>query len=149
MYNIKYISTEETYRVRQPILREGRPIEDCVFEGDNKESTFHLGLFFKSELIGVASFMKNKSTLFSEDNQYQLRGMAILREFQHKGLGKLLLIEGEKILIKKAVNLLWFNAREIAIKFYQNNGYSKKGDAFIIPEIGLHFVMYKILHKLL
>nr|WP_245881507.1 GNAT family N-acetyltransferase [Xanthomarina spongicola] len=142
-YSIKHISAHETYIVRQPVLREGRPIEDCVFEGDNFEDTFHLGLFFKSQLVGVASYMNNKSKLFSEENQYQLRGMAILKEFQHKGLGKLLVIEGEKILLQKKAERLWFNAREIAISFYKNNNYHIHGNAFNIPQVGIHYIMSK------
>ena len=102
-YSIKHISAHETYIVRQPVLREGRPIED----------------------------------------QYQLRGMAILKEFQHKGLGKLLVIEGEKILLQKKAERLWFNAREIAISFYKNNNYHIHGNAFNIPQVGIHYIMSK------
>jgi ribosomal protein S18 acetylase RimI-like enzyme len=146
MYHIKQISAEETYPVRQPVLREGRPFEDCVFDGDTDEETFHLGLYFNSELIGVATFMKNKFPLFSEDHQYQLRGMAVLKEFQHQGFGKLLLVEGESILIQKKVDLLWFNAREIAVEFYKSKGFLISGDAFTIPNIGIHYVMLKKLN---
>lgn len=143
MYHIKQISAEEAYTVRQPVLREGRPIEDCVFEGDKNDNTFHLGLYVKSELIGVATFMNNKSNLFSEENQYQLRGMAVLKEFRHQGFGKLLIDEGEKILVQKKVDLLWFNAREIAVEFYKSKGFLISGDAFTIPNIGIHYVMLK------
>ena len=143
LYSIKQISAQDTISVRQPILREGRPIDDCAFEGDNDENTFHLGLYFKSELIGVASYMNNKSNLFSEENQYQLRGMAILKEFQQKGLGKLLLVEGEKLLINKKAERLWFNAREIALKFYKTMGYKIHGEPFIIPKIGRHYLLSK------
>ena len=143
MYHIEQISAIETYPVRQPVLREGSSIEACLFEGDTNENTYHLGLYFKSKLIGVASFIGNKSLLFSEEFQYQLRGMAILKDFQNKGLGNQLLIEGEKILIQNKVERLWFNAREIAVSFYKKNQYQTHGEAFNIPQIGLHYVMSK------
>ncbi|MCX7550787.1 GNAT family N-acetyltransferase [Xanthomarina sp. F2636L] len=143
MYQIKQISAKETYSVRQPILRVGKPFEACVFEGDTHKSTFHIGVFSKSELIGVASFMKNKSELFSETNQYQLRGMAILKEFQQKGLGKRLMDEGENILSQNKVDLLWFNARDVAVPFYINRGFQTLGAPFNIPNIGKHYVMFK------
>jgi hypothetical protein len=41
------------------------------------------------------------------------------------------------------VELLWFNARETAVPFYEKLGCTKKGASFEIPEIGLHFLMYK------
>ncbi|GGG41357.1 GNAT family N-acetyltransferase [Bizionia arctica] len=146
MYQVTQVSHTETYRVRQPILREGKPIETCVFEGDTDKDTFHLGLFSKKQLIGVASFMKNKSLLFSEEKQYQLRGMAILKEFQHQGLGAQLIEAGECILNQEEVNVLWFNAREIAVKFYKNHGFKIIGDTFNIPNIGIHHVMFKKLN---
>src|SRR5690554_355421 len=143
MYLIKQIYAEETYPIRQVVLRKGGPIETCVFDGDLDENTFHLGILSNTDLIGVASFMKNKFPLFSEDEQYQLRGMAILKEFQHQGLGKRLIEEGENILNKRKVDLLWFNAREIAVEFYKNKGYIIAGNAFTIPNIGIHYVMLK------
>ncbi|MEO8933103.1 MAG: GNAT family N-acetyltransferase [Xanthomarina sp.] len=143
MYQIKQILAEESYPIRQAVLRQGRPINECIFDGDLNENTFHLGLFTNSELIGVASFIKNKSHLFSEENQFQLRGMAVLKAFQNKGLGKLLLDEGENILLQKKADILWFHARETAVSFYKKRGFIIEGDSFIIPNVGKHYFMYK------
>ena len=145
-YLIKKISAIETYPVRHPILRAGRPIGDCAFELDNKDSTFHLGLFYKNELIGVASFMENNNPNFNDKTQYQLRGMAILKTHQKKGLGKLLLEAGENEIAIKC-SRLWFNAREIAITFYKNCGYNIIGEPFNIVGIGKHYIMTKILTR--
>lgn len=141
-FNIKPISAQETYLVRQPVLREGRPISDCAFEGDEESSTLHLGLYFKNKLIGVATFLKNSNPVFSEKEQYQLRGMAVLKEFQKKGLGKLLLLKGEQQLMQKS-DLIWLNGRERAVNFYKSNGYSAVGEPFLIENIGLHCIMVK------
>lgn len=141
-YSVKKITALETYPVRHPILREGRPFADCAFDLDNHDSTMHLGLFFNNDLVGVASFMKNNNPFFEETNQYQLRGMAILKAYQKKGLGKLLLNVGEKE-VSKICSRLWFNAREIALNFYRSNGYQTIGDSFEINGIGTHFVMTK------
>lgn len=142
MYTVKKISALETYPVRHPMLRAGRPLSDCAFDLDNEDSSFHLGLYHKNDLIGVSSFMLNSNSYFDEKLQYQLRGMAILKAYQKKGLGKLLLEAGEKE-VSKTCSRLWFNAREIAIKFYENSGYKKIGKPFIIEGIGTHFVMTK------
>ena len=140
------ITAEDTYAVRRPVLRPERPPEECVFEGDLDPSTLHLGIFVEQKLAGVASFMRNKSRYFDFEEQYQLRGMAVLPEFQKKEFGKKLLLEGENILKKKFPNLLlWFNARETAVNFYKNHGYETKGDLFMIPNVCRHIVMYKVL----
>lgn len=142
-FEIKLINPEEVIAVRQPVLREGKPIEACVFEGDNLPSTFHVGIFINGSLVGVVSFMENKHPFFDEENQYQLRGMAVLEPYQFKGLGYEILKYGEALLIKKGIKMVWCNAREIAVDFYRKNNYSIKGDPFLIPEIGVHYVMQK------
>lgn len=142
-FSIKKISSLETYPVRHPVLRAGRPLEDCRFDHDDLETTFHLGLFLDNVLIGVATFLQTQNNEFEESNQYQLRGMAILESFQGKGLGAILLSYGEKELKSKGIQLLWFNAREKAVPFYSKLGCSKKGNPFDIKGIGMHYLMFK------
>ena len=142
-FKIRLISPEEVITVRHPVLREGKPIEACIFNGDDSPTTFHVGIFINELLAGVVSFMENKHPFFSEENQYQLRGMAVLKEFQFKGLGYEIIKYGEALLIKKGVKMVWCNAREIAVDFYRKNNYTIVGDPFLIPEIGVHYVMQK------
>ena len=142
-FSIKKISTIETYPVRHPVLRAGRPLEDCKFDHDDLETTFHLGLFEKNHLIGVATFLKNNSSSFPESNQYQLRGMAVLDHFQGKGLGAQLLNYAETELKLSQAELLWFNARERAVPFYSKLGYKTTGNPFDIKGIGPHYLMFK------
>ncbi|PKQ43984.1 GNAT family N-acetyltransferase [Confluentibacter flavum] len=144
-YRIGLITAKEAWSIRQPVLREGKPIEACIFDGDDFETTFHIGLFVDNTLIAVATFMKNSNSLFLEKKQFQLRGMAVLKEFQGKGYGNDILKFGESLLIKQGVKMIWCNARKIAVNFYQKNNYTIKGDSFIIPEIGIHYVMGKTL----
>jgi RimJ/RimL family protein N-acetyltransferase/N-acetylglutamate synthase-like GNAT family acetyltransferase len=145
-YHIEKISAIETYSVRHPELRAGRPIVDCAFDLDNEDSTFHLGLYFKEDLIGVASFMKKNHVLFNENTQYQLRGMAVLKSYQKKGLGYLLLEAGE-LEVAKHCSRIWFNAREVAVNFYKRGGYKIVDKPFIIEPIGKHYIMSKQLTR--
>jgi GNAT superfamily N-acetyltransferase len=142
-YRISFINSKDVCIVRQPVLREGKPIESCVFDGDDLEDTYHLGLFIDDKLIAVASFMNNSHVLFLEENQYQLRGMAVLKAYQGKSYGHIILKYGEDFLSAKGITSIWCNAREIAVNFYKKNNYAIKGDPFIIPEIGIHYVMQK------
>ena len=144
-YNIKKISAKETYIVRHPVLRQGKPIESCEFDGDNLETTFHLGIFNKDTLVGISSFLLSKHPLLTEELQYQLRGMAVLNEYQNLGLGKLILNHGENLLKKQNIQIVWCNAREKAVNFYKKNGYKIIGLPFDIKDIGKHFIMYKSL----
>jgi len=144
-FKIKLISPEDVIAVRQPVLREGKPIEACIFDGDDLPTTFHVGLFVDGILTAVVTFMENSHKLFNERNQFQLRGMAVLLKFQGNGLGNEILKFSESILRKRGAKMIWCNAREIAVDFYRKNGYIIKGDPFLIPEIGVHYVMRKTL----
>lgn len=72
--------------------------------------------------------------------------MAILEKFQGNGFGNIILDYGEQFMKNKKANITWCNAREIAVNFYQKNGYKIIGDAFDIKDIGIHYTMYKVLN---
>ena len=118
-------------------------MSSCVFDGDNHETTFHLGIYLEDNIIGVCSFFKNKHKSITHESQYQVRGMAILKSFQGKGLGHKILSYGENLLNDKNIETIWCNAREVASDFYKKNGYQILGEPFLIQKIGVHFVMYK------
>ncbi|UNY97351.1 GNAT family N-acetyltransferase [Zhouia spongiae] len=134
---IKKIRPVETHAVRQPVLRPGRPAETCSFEGDNLGTTFHLGAFFGEKLVGVVTMMR------AGGYSYQLRGMAVLEEFRKKGIGEELVRRAEEHVRNGQGNLVWMNAREVALDFYKRLGYKKYGKKFNIPLIGNHYKMKK------
>ncbi|MCL9808027.1 GNAT family N-acetyltransferase [Flavobacterium luminosum] len=143
MIEIKKITATETYAVRQPVLRPGKPIESCQFEGDDLKTTTHFGLFKEQTLIGVVSVFEVTHKDFEAKKQFQVRGMAILENEQNKGYGNLLITEVEKLAHKNKIEIIWFNAREKAVNFYQKMGYTILGTLFDIPNVGPHYVMWK------
>lgn len=144
-YSIKHISSKEAYTVRHPVLRAAKPLESCIFEGDDFDSTFHLGIYINKNLVGVCSFFKNNHKLLTETAQYQLRGMAVLDAYQGLGLGATILTHGELLLKEQNIQIIWCNAREKAGEFYKKIGYNIIGKPFDIKNIGLHFIMCKVL----
>ncbi|OYQ33147.1 GNAT family N-acetyltransferase [Flavobacterium cyanobacteriorum] len=145
MILIKQIAPEETFAVRHPVLRPGKPLEACVFDGDNLPDTIHFGLYDDDNLGGVASLFKAVNPAFKEERQLQLRGMAVLPAYRNKGFGEKLVQAAEAYAISGGTGLIWFNAREAAVGFYEKMGYKKTGARFVIQDIGPHYVMYKIL----
>jgi GNAT superfamily N-acetyltransferase len=143
MEKITIITSSETFSVRHPVLRAGKPIESCRFEGDDLATTTHLGLFKGNDLIGIISIFEVKSLLFNDEKQFQLRGMAVLEEHQKKGFGEKLVRHAEQYLKSKNASLIWFNARLVAVAFYKKMGYTTIGEAFIINTVGPHYVMFK------
>ncbi len=141
-FEIKEITTEQTIAVRHPVLRAGRPREDCYFPGDDLSTTVHFGVFVKNKLAGIATFLEQNNLNFDGEHM-QLRGMAVLDQFKGKGYGKQLLKAGEQLAYQKQKQYLWCNARIVAKSFYENQGFKTFGDSFEIPLVGTHFVMYK------
>ena len=141
MVVIKKISADETYKIRLEILRNGMdlPVE---FSGDFDKNTFHLGVFEDDVLKGVSSFLMNSNALFDK-TQYQLRGMATLFEVRGKGYGKQMLLLAFDILKEKQIDILWCNARVVALSFYLKLGFVQQGDPFDIPEVGEHYCLFK------
>lgn len=133
---IKIIQPEQTFHLRRIILRKNLPNESHEFQGDFSPNTFHLGFFEEERLLGVVSLFKN-------DSEAQLRGMAVIEEAQKRGIGRVLVLEAEKILKKEKIKRLWMNARETAVPFYQKMGCQIQGERFFIEPIGDHYLMTK------
>lgn len=143
MLVVKKINALETYSVRQEVLRKGKPIETCYFHGDEEPTTTHFGLFKDHNIIGIVSVFKTNTPILTDEIQFQIRGMAVLENFQSKGLGTQLLNAAEKFCWEEKANVIWFNAREKAIYFYKKMGYEIIDGSFEIENIGTHFVMLK------
>ncbi|NOQ91682.1 MAG: GNAT family N-acetyltransferase, partial [Flavobacteriaceae bacterium] len=116
MISVEEIKAEETFPIRKEILRKNMDLSS-QFTGDFDKESFHLGLFYKNELVSIVSFMKTKHHMLNGE-QYQLRGMATIEKFQGKGFGKILVEKSEEILTNKNINYVWCNARVLALNFY-------------------------------
>ena len=143
MFEIRKITAETTFIVRNPVLRPNQPIENCRFEGDDLHTTTHFGYFNEEKLVGILSVFQKTNDCWQSKNQIQLRGMAVLADFQKKGIGEELIKKVIEFAQNNQVELIWFNAREKAVSFYEKLGFHKKGTAFEITGIGTHYLMYQ------
>ena len=143
MTEVREISALDTYFVRNAVLRKGKPIESCLFPGDDLPTTKHFGVY-KDHLLGVISLFEISNPIFADPYQVQVRGMAVLEDYQGQRLGEKL-IESCEHHLKQLENetLIWFNARESAVGFYKKLGYETIGGIFDIEGVGKHFVMFK------
>lgn len=88
MIELKQIQTNDLIPVRHAVLRKGLPVESCHFQEDNLSTTIHFGAFVDKKIVGCATVIKNRNSNFDTENQYQLRGMAVLDDFQKQGVGE-------------------------------------------------------------
>lgn len=138
---IKFINAEEVLPLRSSVLRENKPLAECVFPGDDAADTFHLAYFVKEEIVCVASFYVQPHEKFDVIG-YQLRGMATSEEYQGKGIGNQLLNFAITYLRGHKADYLWCNARKKAYSFYRSLGFEFISPEFEIEGIGSHRQMY-------
>jgi len=145
-HTVEKISAADTLSIRQQVLRPNWTIEQCHFEGDQDETTFHIGAFKDGVLIGIATMMRDSSAELAAiaTDQYRLRGMAVLPEYRDQGVGRSILDECIQEVRLRKCKLFWCNARIKAARFYTAAGFSKTSETtFDIPGAGLHFLMFK------
>ena len=102
-----------------------------------------MGVFLENNIVSCSTFYPEQTDKIPSKNAYRLRGMATDSSYLRKGYGNLIMQEAFQILKSRECDLLWCNARLIAVPFYQSVGFQEVGELFDIPEIGPHYYMYK------
>jgi GNAT superfamily N-acetyltransferase len=132
---------EEIFQVRWDVLRPGRPIERVRFPGEEVAETIHVGAFAGGRNIGCATFMPAP---WDGQAAWQLRGMGVADGWQGRGVGQMILAEGEELVrAASAVRLIWCNAREEATGFYERQGWEIASERFHVEDVGPHYKMIK------
>jgi GNAT superfamily N-acetyltransferase len=99
----------------------------------------HFGAFRGADLVSIVS--AHPEDKFGGTGEWRIRGMATEPSVQGQGAGGAVL---EALLAwgaAEGVPLFWCNARERAISFYQNHGFTVVSELFEIAGVGPHRVM--------
>lgn len=134
----------EILPIRHAVLREGKPLETAIFDGDHDKNTLHFGLFDGDRVISCLTLMATKLEMSGSPtaDAWQLRGMATDAEFQGRGLGGRLMRDAMRDALKEGYsNLFWCNARLVAVPFYIKHGWETTSGEFNITGIGPHYKM--------
>jgi ribosomal protein S18 acetylase RimI-like enzyme len=135
------VLSEEVYPLRLLVLRPGGVMEDCIWPGDDQAD--HWAVKAGSVVGSIASFYR--VGFEDQPRSLQLRGMATHPEHRGKGLGKKLVIHTLEYYRNNGESVIWCNAREVAVKFYEKLGFRIVDSPFEIKGIGTHFrMMYSV-----
>ena len=131
------IEAVETHDLRRRVLRDGRA-EHLVFPEDDRPGAFHLGARREpaGPLLAVASFSPEPVPHRSGRRAVRLRGMVTEPAYRGQGLGRDLLEEAVARLRAAAFDVLWANARDSALGFYEHLGFEVVGDGFLAGPAG-------------
>jgi len=141
--NIRKVDAERIRPLRHSELRKGQDFSTTSYLKDYEINTFHMACIVDDKPVTCATFYPEKSTKIKTENAYRLRGVATDSRFKRKGYASNLMAESFKELKKRDCNMVWCNARLVAVDFYKSVGFKITGELFDIKGIGPHYYMYK------
>ena len=141
--DVKKVTTKDIRPLRNLVLRPNLPIETTYYDLDDDIETFHLASMMDSTIISIGTFYPENDIELQTKNGYRLRGMATHPKFRRKSAATKLMKESFVLLKEKKCDILWCNARLVAVEFYKSLGFKITGKIFDIPSIGPHYKMYK------
>ena len=143
---VEQVPTAEVLVLRMAVLRDGTPSQDPRYAEDDTDGSVHLGIRDSGVLIACSTWLPRPWPLDVDVPATQLRGMAVAKHLQSKGLGRILLQAGIDRAVSMGSTYVWARARDNALYFYERNGFATIGDQFIDEATGLghHLVMIEV-----
>jgi len=144
--SVTEVPTAEVLVLRMSVLRDVTPSQDPRYAEDDTEGSTHLGIRENGVLIACSTWLPRPWPLDADAPATQLRGMAVAKHLQSKGLGRILLQSGIDRAMSMGSTFVWARARDNALYFYERNGFATVGDQFIDEATGLghHLVMIEV-----
>ena len=144
-YSVEEVPTDEVLVLRMAVLRDGTPSQDPRYADDDTEGSVNLGIRESGILVACSTWLPRPWPLDIDASATQLRGMAVAKHLQSKGLGNILLQAGITRAKAHESTYVWARARDRALYFYERNGFETIGNQFIDEASGLghHLVMLK------
>jgi predicted GNAT family N-acyltransferase len=125
------------FNLRYRILRapwgepEGSEVDDI------EDQCFHIMVTNNETVLGVGRLQYNT------ENEAQIRYMAVEKEYEGNGIGRMIVNALEQQAKDKNINTVMLDAREPAVGFYQKLGYSIKKKSYLLFDKIQHFRMTK------
>jgi GNAT superfamily N-acetyltransferase len=131
------IDAAATHALRRRVLRAGDAHAEVRFPRDLDPGAFHLAAQRGDAVVGVASVAFAPTHWRPGRRAAQLRGMAVEPTEQGAGVGRALLDAVVERLQARGVEVLWANARDSALGFYEREGMTVVGEGFVTADTGL------------
>lgn len=146
-FSIRRVSSADVRPLRLAVLRAGMADKTVNFEGDDDSETVHLAAFNPNGImVGTSTWLERECMYAPGTKAVQLRGMATDTTSQGRGIGSALVEAGLAQCRQQSVAIVWANARDGALPFYERHGFVVKGDGFIetITQLPHHVVVHTL-----
>jgi len=139
------IESRQTHALRHIVLRPHQALDQMHYECDDHPQCLHLGAFSDqsddAKPIGILTLYPRNKPGDGREGDWQLRGMAVDKQWQGRGVGSLLVRQSLVEVRNRQGSRIWCNARDTARGFYTRLGFAFHGDQFEIVDIGPHYLM--------
>ena len=136
-WKIERCSTVEILPLRLSVLRDGTPSQNPRYDEDDLDGTVHFAVRKNGDFIATSTWILNPWPHDPSAIAVQLRGMAVAKHLQGRGLGGVVLTRGIRHARELGAQYVWARARDSALYFYERHGFTKVGDEFIDESSGL------------
>jgi GNAT superfamily N-acetyltransferase len=166
-YRIEQVRADDTWELRQKVLRPHETILQLALPDDDRPSTGTFAAIGEDgEIIGSVRVAPDPPPLATDplpfeplatdpppfetdassgddSSTWRLRGMATREDARNQGIGTALLDRAIRHVALHGGGLLWCNARVPALNLYRRAGFVEEGDRWDDPDIGPHVVMWR------
>jgi predicted GNAT family N-acyltransferase len=126
------------YKLRFEVLRKPWGQEEKTTRDEWENQSLHALMLDES-----GNAIATGRLQFNSDTEGQIRSMGVAEKYRGKGLGTLMLKFLEEKAAEKKFKSIVLDARDLAVKFYENNGYKIEGDSYILFDVIPHMRMTK------
>ena len=139
-WTVRELAAEETYPLRWAVSADGRTdLVSVHHELDDSPGAWHLGAVDETGRVVAISSLYTVPCPFRPEARtaVQLEFMAVDPTLQRRGIGTAVMAEVIRRLKATEAVLLWANARDNALPFYERFGFKAvEGSGFSGPETG-------------
>ncbi len=138
--SVRVVEPGVTRQLRRSVLRPtflpGQPLP-----GDDLPDAVHLGAFDGSSLVSACLIFPQACAWQPGRPAWRLRGMATDPAARGTGAGTAVADAAAEVARERGAELLWCEAREPAVSFYQRRGWQLHGERFA-TDYGPHRYMW-------
>ena len=138
---IEQVTAADTHVVRREVLRSHAPSLGVETPADDHPSALHLAARVGSEIIGVVSAAPSEGPVDGGPGSWRLSGMAVRGPWQAHGVGSALIERLVREVMARRGRLVWAQARDTALAFYERHGFQVIGEAFEHSYLPHHVVV--------
>jgi ribosomal protein S18 acetylase RimI-like enzyme len=145
-HDIRQVAADETYPLRQRVLRPHQTVAQVGSPADGDADAGHFAAYQGGKVVGVVSVLHQSPDDGPEQaGWWRLRGMATAEEVRGRGIGRALVAAVVAHAVAHDGTVLWCHARLPAVGFYRAAGFEATGEVWEEPAIGPHIAMWRSL----